>query len=234
MVEFVSKYDNYAGLKYDSKIVGHGAIYGSGMCGKSTLVRRLCENGMFQHCRTIVFLNGKTSDLPRGFAELMKQRWKTLIYSYRITSEAELMSKINEIEESFCKHRKDEYNALGIKIPPDEVDFRPNMGFGNLIIVIDDLHKEVVKSETLARKFQSIRHSGIELLFVTQSFKNTNMHDLIKENFTYVILFKLSQNKVTVRSFLADLSLVSCTARAKQESRSSLEYIFTRMVQTKR
>ena len=154
-----------------------------------------------------------------------------MIYSYRITSEAEFMSKINEIEESFCKHRKDEYNALGIKIPPDEVDFRPNMGFGNLKIVIDDLHKEVVKSETLARKFQSIRHSGIELLFVTQSFKNTNMHDLIKENFTYVILFKLSQNKVTVRSFLADLSLVSSTARAKQESRSSLEYIFTRMVQ---
>ena len=231
MVEFVSKYDNYAGLKYDPKIVGHGAIYGSSLCGKSTLVRRLCENGMFQHCRTIVFLNGKTNDLPRGFAETMKQRWRTLIYSYRITNEAELISKINKIEESFCKHRKDEYNAMGIKIPPDEVDFRPNMGFGNLKIVIDDLHKEVVKSETLARKFQWIRHSGIELLFVTQSFKNTNMHDLIKENLSYVIFFKLSQNKVTIRSYLSDLSLVSSTARAKQQSRSSLEYIFSHMVQ---
>ena len=29
MVEFISKYDNYAGLKYDPKIAGHGAIYGS-------------------------------------------------------------------------------------------------------------------------------------------------------------------------------------------------------------
>ena len=191
---------------YDARIVGHGAIYGSSLCGKSTLVKNLCLNGMFQHCKTIVFLNGKTSAMPKRFVETMKQRWKTLVYSFRITNESELYSKINEIEESFCRHRKEEYSAIGVKTPPDEVDFRPNMGFGNLKIIIDDLHKEVVKSDPLARKFQSIRHSGIELLFVTQSFKNTNMQDLIKENLAYVILFKLSQNKVTVRNYLSDLS----------------------------
>ena len=181
MVEFVSSYKNFEGLKYDPRIIGHGAVYGSSSCGKSTLTRNFCLNGMFRHCQTIVFLNRKTSSLPANFADTMKQRWNTLIYSYRITSEEELYSKINEIENSFCEHRRAEYKTMGINTPPDEVDFRPNMSFGNLKIIIDDLHKEVVKSDPLARKFQSIRHSGIELLFVTQSFKNTNMHDLIKE-----------------------------------------------------
>ena len=105
------------------------------------------------------------------------------------------------------------------------------MEFGNIKIIIDDLHKEVVKSDPLARKFQAIRHSGIELLFVTQSFKNTNMHDLIKENLSYVILFKLSQNKVTVKNYLSDLSMLSTSASVKQEYRCTLEYIYSRLVQ---
>ena len=67
MVEFVSNYKNFAGLKYDARIVGHGAFYGSSLCGKSTLVKNLCLNGMFQHCKTIVFLNGKTSAMPKGY-----------------------------------------------------------------------------------------------------------------------------------------------------------------------
>ena len=46
-----------------------------------------------------------------------------------------------------------------------------------------------------------------------------------------MILFKISQNKVTMCSYLSDLSLLSPTARAKQEFRSSLEYIYGRMVQ---
>ena len=73
MVEFVSRYENFAGLEYDSRITGHGEIYGSSSCGKSTLVRNLCLNGMFQHCKTLVFLNGKTSSLPKGFEATMKQ-----------------------------------------------------------------------------------------------------------------------------------------------------------------
>ena len=230
MVEFVSRYENFVGLEYDSRVTGHGAIYGSSSCGKSTLVRNLCLNGMFKHCKTVVFLNGKTSALPSGFEKTMKQRWGTLVYSYRIANESELISKINEIEDSFLLHRQHEYAKVG-ESTPDEIDLRSNMGFGNLKIIIDDLHKEVVKSDTLARKFQAIRHSGIELLFVTQSFKNTNMHDLIKENLSYVILFKLSQNKVTVKSYLSDLSMSSSSVRSKQEYRSTLEYIYSRMVQ---
>ena len=230
MVEFISRYDNFAGLEYDSRITGHGAIYGSSSCGKSTLVRNLCLNGMFQHCKTLVFLNGKTSSLPKGFEATMKQRWGTLVYLYRINHESELISKINEIEDSFLSHRQDEFSKMG-ESTPDEIDLRKNMEFGNMKIIIDDLHKEVVKSDSLARKFQAIRHSGIELLFVTQSFKNTNMHDLIKENLSYVILFKLSQNKVTVKSYLSDLSMLSTSARAKQEYRSTLEYIYSRLVQ---
>ena len=105
------------------------------------------------------------------------------------------------------------------------------MGFGNLKVIIDDLHKEVVKSDPLARKFQSIRHSGIEMLFVTQSFKNINMHNLIKENFSFVLLFKLSQNKMTLRNCLSDLSVTSTTARVRQKFRSSFEYIFAQTVQ---
>ena len=172
----------------------------------------------------------KTSSLPKGFEATMKQRWGTLVYLYRINHESELISKINEIEDSFLSHRQDEYSKMG-ESTPDEIDLRKNMEFGNMKIIIDDLHKELVKSDPLARKFQAIRHSGIELLFVTQSFKNTNMHDLIKENLSYVILFKLSQNKVTVKSYLSDLSMLSTSARAKQEYRSTLEYIYSRLVQ---
>ena len=149
---------------------------------------------------------------------------------YRINHESELISKINEIEDSFLSHHQDEYSKMG-ESTPDEIDLRKNMEFGNMKIIIDDFHKEVVKSDPLARKFQAIRHSGIELLFVTQSFKNTNMHDLIKENLSYVILLKLSQNKVTVKSYLSDLSMLSTSVRAKQEYRSTLEYIYSRLVQ---
>ena len=188
MVEFVSRYENFEGLEYDPRIIGHGAVYGSSQCGKSHLVRQLCLNGMFRHCKTIVFMNGKCSKMNSTFVQTMKSRWDTLVYSYQITSEPQLITKLNEIEDAFLAHRSDEYKSLR-KTMPEEVDMSPGMEFANLKIVMDDLHKEVVKSETLARKFQSIRHSGIELLFVTQSFKNINMHDLIKENLMFVIIF---------------------------------------------
>ena len=231
MVEFVSRYEKFEGLEYDPRIIGHGAVYGSSQSGKSHLVKQMALNGMFRHCKTLVFLNGKCSKIDPVFVQTMKLRWDTLVYSYQITSEPQLIAKINEIEDAFLTHRSNEYKALK-KTMPEEVDMRLGMEFANLKIVMDDLHKEVVKSETLARKFQSVRHSGIELLFVTQSFKNVNMHDLIKENLMYVIMFKLSQNKVTLNGYLSDLSMISSRSRATSvQYRSSLEYIYNRLVQ---
>lgn len=230
MVEFVSRYEKFEGLEYDPRVIGHGAVYGSSQSGKSHLVRHLCLNGMFRHCKTLVFLNGKCSKMNPTFVETMKSRWDTLVYSYQITSEPQLITKINEIEDAFLVHRSNEYKSMK-KPTPEEVDMRPGMEFANLKIIMDDLHKEVVKSETLARKFQSVRHSGIELLFVTQSFKNINMHDLIKENLMFVIIFKLSQNKVTLNGYLSDLSMISSRSRATSvQYRSSLEYIYNRLV----
>lgn len=230
MVEFVSRYEKFEGLEYDPRVIGHGAVYGSSQSGKSHLVRQLCLNGMFRHCKTLVFLNGKCSKMSPSFVQTMKSRWDTLVYSYQIVSEPQLIAKINEIEDAFLEHRSIEYKSLR-KSMPEEVDMRAGMEFGNLKIIMDDLHKEVVKSETLARKFQSVRHSGIELLFVTQSFKNTNMHDLIKENLMFVIVFKLSQNKVTLNGYLSDLSMISSRSRATNvRYRSSLEYIYNRLV----
>lgn len=230
MVEFVSRYEKFEGLEYDPRVIGHGAVYGSSQSGKSHLVKQLCLNGMFRHCKTLVFLNGKCSKMNPVFIETMKSRWNTLVYSYQITSETQLITKINEIEDAFLLHRSNEYKSLK-KTMPEEVDMRPGMEFANLKIIMDDLHKEVVKSETLARKFQSVRHSGIELLFVTQSFKNINMHDLIKENLMFVIIFKLSQNKVTLNGYLSDLSMISSRSRATNvQYRSSLEYIYNRLV----
>ena len=230
MVEFVSRYEKFEGLEYDPRVIGHGAVYGSSQSGKSHLVKQLCLKGMFRHCKTLVFLNGKCSKMNPVFIETMKSRWNTLVYSYQITSETQLITKINEIEDAFLLHRSNEYKSLK-KTMPEEVDMRPGMEFANLKIIMDDLHKEVVKSETLARKFQSVRHSGIELLFVTQSFKNINMHDLIKENLMFVIIFKLSQNKVTLNGYLSDLSMISSRSRATNvQYRSSLEYIYNRLV----
>ena len=233
MVEFVSSYENCAGHEYSPILSGHGAVYGSSSCGKTTLIMKMCENGMFADCKTIVFLNGKSSACftPR-FQEMMKVRWGTFVYSKTLNSEAELSSQIKKIEDAFCSHRIREYGSRFQEKPPDEVDDRPGREFGNLKIIIDDLHNEVVGSELLAQKFQSIRHSGISLLFVTQTFKNTGRHDLIKENLSFVILFKLSQNKTTLKSYLSDLSLKSSSgARLKSdEYRSSLEYIYDKMV----
>ena len=96
--------------------------------------------------------------MPKDFVDTMKTRWKTLIYSYEIRSEPELTSKLNEIEQSFNEHRKKECKRMRRKDPIEDIDTRPGMEFSNLMIVIDDLHKEVVTSRELARKFQSIRH----------------------------------------------------------------------------
>lgn len=230
MVEFVSRYENFEGLVYSSLISGHGAIYGTTACGKSYLVKKLCLNGNFAHCGAIVFLGGKSGSLPETFVNDMKDHWNTLVYSYQVRTEEELLAKVNEIEDSIVRHRNSEYKRLGVK-PVDDVDMRPNMAFANVKIIIDDLHKQVVKSVEISTKFAFIRHSGVELLFVTQSFKNINMHDLVKENLMWVVLFKLSQNKVTLNSFLSDLSLHSSKSRTKgQVYRSSLEYIYTKLV----
>ena len=232
MVEFVSSYENCAGHEYSPLMSGHGAVYGSSSCGKTTLIMKLCENGMFADCKTIVFLNGKSSAcFTDRFQQLMRVRWGTFVYVKTLNSEAELSSQIKKIEDMFCSHRIREYAKFNEK-PPDQVDDRPGREFGNLKIIIDDLHNEVVGSELLAQKFQSIRHSGISLLFVTQTFKNTGRHDLIKENLSFVILFKLSQNKTTLKSYLSDPSLKSASgARLKSdEYRSSLEYIYDKMV----
>ena len=179
MVEFVSRYNKSNGLEYTPMLIMHGAFYGSTGSRKSYLVRDLCLNGMYKHCRTIVFLNGKTEKMTDDFVKTMKTRWNTLIYSYKITSEPQLMNKINDIERSFYEHRKQEYRDLNEPFL-EEIDMRPGFESFNMMIVIDDLHKEVICSHDLARKFQSIRHVGIQFLFVTQSFKNINMHDLIK------------------------------------------------------
>lgn len=230
MVEFVSRYEKFEGHEYNPNLTGHGAIYGTTSCGKSHLVDDLCLNGRFSHCRTIVFLNGKSTKKSDKFVADMKDMWETLIYSYQIRTEEELLAKINEIEDALIRHRNTEYKRLGVP-SCDDIDLRPGMAFANVKIVIDDLHKQVVKSVDVAAKFAFIRHSGVEMLFVTQSFKNVNMHDLVKENLMWVVLFKLSQNKVTLNSFLDDLSLHSSKSRTKgQLFRSSLQYIYTKLV----
>ena len=228
MVEFVSRYDKLDGMQYSNLLTNHGAFYGTTGSGKSYLIKDLCENGMFKHCRTIVFLNGKSTPLDEKFRVLMMERWKTQIYSYNIQSEAELTAKINEIEQAFIQHRIKEYAKLKRK-PPDEVSLEPNMAFGNMLLVIDDLHKEAINSNTLIQKFQAIRHVGMQLLFITQSFKNVGLHDVIKENLGYVVFFKLSQNKQTLRSYLSELSIYNNTSRTSA-FRSSLEYIFHKLV----
>ena len=177
---------------------------------------------MYKHCRTIVFLNGKIEKMTDDFVKTMKTRWNTLIYSYKITSEPQLMNKINDIERSFYEHMKQEYRDLNEPFL-EEIDMRPGFESFNMMIVIDDLHKEVVCSHDLARKFQSIRDVGIQFLFVTQSFKKN-----IKENLQYVVLFKILQNKITLRNFLCDLSLFENHTRGKH---SSIEHIYNKLVQ---
>ena len=230
MVEFVSRYEKFDGLEYSPIIGGHGAIYGTTSCGKSYLVKEMCLNGCFSHCATIVFLGGKSYVNDENFIKTMKNNWNTLVYCYEIRTEEQLSAKINEIEKTLLDHRKAEYKRLGVE-PSDDIDMRPNMAFANVKIVIDDLHKQVVKSMKISSKFAFIRHSGCELLFVTQSFKNVNMHDLVKENLMWVILFKLTQNKITLNTFLSDLSLHTSRSRSKNITyRSSLECIYNKLV----
>ena len=232
MVEFINSYDRFEGLEYDPRLTGHGAAYGSTSCGKTSLVRDLALNGMFSHCRTIIHLNGNTNSMPSDYVNRMKAWWKTKVYCYQIASEDELHAKIQQIETEFLAHREHEYKSLcPPEKPPSEVDMRPNRGFGNCKIIIDDLHKQVIKSESIGMKFQAIRHSGIELLFVTQSFKNVSSHDLIKENLMYVILFKLTQNVVTMKGFLQGLSLYRKGRRGIGDWSSSVEYIYHKLVQ---
>lgn len=236
-VEFYDEYTNFKNLKFDVRINGHGAVYGSSDSGKSTAITKMCLSGMFSHCKTIIFVNGRSSSqLSKSFIDTMMKRWQTLVFNYRVSSEEELNATINKIEKSLLAHRKNEYKRIGISNPPDHVDMRPGMEFGNAKIIIDDLHKEVVKSAAITRHFQSIRHSGIELIFVTQSFKNINSHDQIKENLSWVLLFMTTQNRKTLRAFLADGS------RHRQERmvsapkdgiscKSSLEFIYNNIVQ---
>ena len=161
---------------------------------------------MFSQSITIIFINGKATKPPADFIKLMMDRWKTLIFSYRVTTELELSTTIEKIERSLIEHRKKEYKKLGFSSLPDNVDLRPGIEFGNAKIIIDDLHKEVVKSSAITRHFQSIPHSGIELIFVTQSFKNINSHDQIKKNISWVLFLKTCQNQQTLRNFLSDIS----------------------------
>ena len=230
MVEFVSRYEKFDGLEYSPLIKGHGAIYGSSSCGKSYLVKDMCLNGCFSHCATIVLLGGQSTITDDQFVKTMKDNWNTLVYCYQIRTEEELLRKINEIEETLLEHRKVEYKRLNVE-PSADIDMRPNMAFANVKIIIDDLHKQVVKSINISSKFAFIRHSGCELLFITQSFKNVCMHDLVKENLMWVIVFKLSQNKITLNTFLSDLSLHSSRSRSKTVThRSSLEFIYQKLV----
>ena len=139
MVEFVSRYENFEGLEYNPNIVGHGAIYGTTSCGKSYLVKKLCLNGRFSHCGAIVFLGGKSGSLPDAFVKEMKEHWNTLVYSYQIRSEEELLTKVNEIEDSIVRHRNSEYKRLGVN-PVDDIDMRPNMAFANVKIIIECMY----------------------------------------------------------------------------------------------
>ena len=41
-VEFYDEYSNFKNLTFDTRINGHGAIYGSSDSGKSTAIRKLC------------------------------------------------------------------------------------------------------------------------------------------------------------------------------------------------
>lgn len=232
MVEFINSYDSFEGLEYDPRLTGHGAVYGSTSCGKSSLVRDLALNGLFSHCKTIIHLNGNSNSMPADYVRRMKIWWNTSVYCYQIANEEELHAKIQRIETEFLAHRENEYKSLSPpEKPPNEVDMRPNRGFGNCKIIIDDLHKQVIKSESVGMKFQAIRHSGIELLFVTQSFKNVSSHDLIKENLMFVILFKLTQNVVTMNGFLQGLSLYRKGRKGVGSWSSSVEYIYHKLVQ---
>ena len=177
-------------IVYDGRIRHHGAFYGSTGSGKSMLIRELCLNGFYSHCRKIVFMNGKSDPMCAKFVGRMREEWKTNVYSYAITNEAQLTAKICDIEEAFVKRRVAEYGKLNRK-PPDDVNKAPGM---------DDLHKEVLDSQKVAQKFQSVRHVGIQLLFITQSFKNTTYHDLIKENYGYVVFFNLTHNRIALRN----------------------------------
>ena len=56
------------------------------------------------------------------------------------------------------------------------------------------------------------------------------MHDVIKENYHYIVIFKLCQNKITLRSYLSDLSLFQNSNKSKG-FRSSIEYIYNQLVQ---
>ena len=223
----MSRYDKLTDIVYDSRIKHHGAFYGSTGCGKSRLIKDLLVNGKYSHCRTVVFLNGKTGPIDKDLVSRMQRDWRTNVYSYSIASKEELSAKMCEIETAFVKHRVEQYAKLKLK-PPDDVNMKPGMGFGNMLIIMDDLHKEVLGSQTVAQKFQSIRHVGIQLLFITQSFKNGATHDLIKENYGYVVFFNLTQNRISLYSYMADLSVKRAPAR-NCSSRSSLEYIYTRL-----
>lgn len=229
MCEFISTYQNYAGLKFDADLTGHGAVYGCGGSGKTYVVNKLMLNGQMKKFKTIVLLASKSNPPTPQFLKTMKERWGTSVYFYRISSQEELEGKIRSLEDSFLKHRIDQYARVK-KMPPDHVDLRPGYAFGNLKLIIDDLHKEVVNSKYIAGAFQFIRHSGIEFLWLTQSFKNTNHHDLIKENLQFVIIFKLTQNKVTLKSYLADLSLHTSGGRVTNKIKSSLEKIYNNLV----
>ena len=97
---------------------------------------------MFSQSITIIFINGKSTKPPADFIK------KTLIFSYRVTTELELSTTIEKIERSLIEHRKKEYKKLGFSSPPDNVHLRPGIEFGNAKIIIDDLHKEVVDIDT--------------------------------------------------------------------------------------
>lgn len=234
MCEFINTYNDYEGTKFDSNLNGHGAIYGCGGSGKTYVVNELMLNGMFKSYKTIVILASKTNPPPDNFKRTMKVRWDTNVHFYRITSQDELEGKLREIETTFVKHRIKQYARVnkGEK-PPDFTDFREGYAFGNLRIILDDLHKEVVNSQFMARTFQHIRHSGIDLLWLTQSFKNAGGHDLIKDNLNFMLFFKLTQNRTTFRNYLNDLSMFTSAgsrSTANDRSKSSLEKIYNKLV----
>lgn len=218
MVSLVGQYENYQQLKFDTLMHGHGAIYGSTNCGKSFLFRELCLNGMYAHCKTICLLVAMRQSVPKKFVQQMKKKWKTVVQVTEISNKEQMMAELLELTKRFKEHREREYRKCGLPVA-DGLDMKVGNRFANMLVVLDDLHCETVKDDLPARTFQKARHVGIQILFITQTIKNTGNHDVIKENYDYVFLFRLNQNQSTLLSQLSGSSLHSAgTNRTRSQA----------------
>ena len=127
MVGFISPYSDPENEKFDGRLVGHGSIYGSTECGKSTLIFQMIQNGVYSHVANIVILTSQDVALPDDFVSDVYDRLNTKITVYKVTSSEELSTRFQYVEETLTKHRQTQYAKIGAQ-DPGKVDMRPAPG----------------------------------------------------------------------------------------------------------